>query len=199
MLLALSQLSRYIVCGQVTKRPIFAFVSTHVRPNAALEVFSYEDDYSFGILQSETHWKWFISRCSTMKSDPRYTSNTVWDSFPWPQEPTAESVRKIADAAVSLRTTRDQLALRHNLSLRDLYRSIDLPGKSPLKDSQAALDEAVREAYGAEEQSDTLAFLLELNARLAEMEQRGERVRSAGLPDYITDRARFVTADSLTA
>lgn len=56
MLKALKKLKRYIVCGQVTKRPIFSFVSTLVRPNAALQVFGYDDDYSFGILQSSVHW-----------------------------------------------------------------------------------------------------------------------------------------------
>lgn len=198
MIAAVRRLSRYAVCGRVTKRPIFAFVDTKVRPNDALQVFAYEDDYTFGVLQSGVHWRWFEARCSTLKSDPRYTSNTVWDSFPWPQEPTPASIRKVAESAVSLRATRDQLALRHNLSLRDLYRSLELPGKSTLKDSQAALDEAVRAAYGVEEQADTLAFLLELNAKLAGMEEKGEHVRAAGLPEYITDRANLVTSDSLT-
>ena len=198
MRLALKKLSRYIVCGQVTKRPIFAFISSAVRPNAALQVFAYEDDYSFGILQSDIHWKWFAARCSTMKSDPRYTSNTVWDSFPWPQEPTETAVELVAKNAVLLRATRDQLALKHNLSLRDLYRSLELPGTSPLKDAHAALDDAVRGAYGMDEKADTLGFLLDLNGQLAVAEEMGEQVRSAGLPEFITNRASFITADSLT-
>lgn len=199
MILALEKLSRYIVCGQITKRPIFAFVSPKVRPNAALQVFAYEDDYTFGVLQSDTHWRWFAARCSTMKSDPRYTSNTVWDSFPWPQEPTEAAVRLVAGKAVSLRAIRDQLALKHNLSLRVLYRSLELPGKSPLKDAHTALDEAVRAAYGMNQEADTLGFLLDLNGQLAAAEEKGEHVRSAGLPEFITDRANFVTSDSLTA
>jgi N-6 DNA Methylase len=199
MIIALEKLPRYIVCGQVTKRPIFAFVSTEVRPNAALQVFAYEDDYTFGILQSDIHWRWFAARCSTMKSDPRYTSNTVWDSFPWPQQPSETAVNLVAEKAVSLRTTRDQLALKHNLSLRDLYRSLELPGKSPLKDAQSALDEAVRAAYGMIQEADTLGFLLDLNGQLAAAEEKGEHVRSAGLPEFITDRASFITSDSLTA
>jgi hypothetical protein len=199
MIIALEELPRYIVCGQVTKRPIFAFVSTEVRPNAALQVFAYEDDYTFGILQSDTHWRWFAARCSTMKSDPRYTSNTVWDSFPWPQEPTKTAVSLVAEKAVSLRAIRDQLALKHNLSLRDLYRSLELPGKSALKDAQSALDEAVRAAYGMVQEADTLGFLLDLNGQLAAAEEKGEHVRSAGLPEFITDRASFITSDSLTA
>ena len=199
MIAAIDKISRYIVCGQVTKRPIFAFISNQVRPNAALQVFAYEDDYTFGILQSDIHWKWFAARCSTLKSDPRYTSNTVWDSFPWPQKPTETKVKRVAESAVLLRNIRDQLALKHNLSLRDLYRSVELPGKNPLKDAQVALDEAVRAAYGMEEKADILEFLLNLNGQLSEAKKKGQPVRSAGLPEYVTNRASFITCDSLTA
>ena len=48
MIKAISGLTRYIACGQVTKRPIFEFVSPEIRPNAACMVFPFEDDYSFG-------------------------------------------------------------------------------------------------------------------------------------------------------
>ena len=131
MVAHIKQLPRYIVCGQVTKRPIFTFVKTTVRPNAALQVFGYADDYSFGILQSSVHWEWFISRCSTMKSDPRYTSNTVWDSFPWPQKPSAKSIREVAKAAVDFRMVRDGLAKKHNRSYRELYRNARASGRKP--------------------------------------------------------------------
>src|SRR5208282_635959 len=69
MISATSALPRYIACGRVTKRPIFEFVSRNIHPNDALQVFVYDDDYSFGILQSDTHWTWFMNRCSTLKSD----------------------------------------------------------------------------------------------------------------------------------
>ena len=66
MIKAMKPLSRYIVCGQVTKRPIFEFVSKSIRPNAACMVFAQDDDYSFGMLQSSVHWIWFVNRCSTL-------------------------------------------------------------------------------------------------------------------------------------
>jgi hypothetical protein len=164
-----------------------------------LQVFAYEDDYSFGILQSSVHWHWFTARCSTMKSDPRYTSNTVWDSFPWPQNPSKPSVKKVGEAAVAFRKVRDQLAYKHHRSLRELYRLLELPGDNPLKEAQAALDDAVRSAYGMKPHVDALAFLLALNAELFEAEEKGKEVVSAGLPEFITDRASFVTEDCITA
>ena len=102
----LKVLSRYIVCSRVTKRPIFDFVDVNIRPNDALQVFGFEDDYSFGVLQSDTHWGWFTARCSTLTERFRYTSETVFNTFPWPQSPTRPAVRRVADAAVALRKLR---------------------------------------------------------------------------------------------
>lgn len=188
---------RYIVCGQVTKRPIFEFVSTRIRPNAACMVFAHDDDYSFGILQSVIHWVWFTNRCSTLKGDPRYTSNTVFDSFPWPQERSVKNIKAVTAAAVALRQERNNLRAKHNLSLRDLYRALDLPGAHPLKDAQAALDSAVRKAYGMKPSEDPLAILLALNALVAAAEVNGDPVQGPGLPSFINDRSAYITQDCI--
>jgi len=45
-------------------------------------VFSFADDYSFGILQSGIHWAWVVAKGSTLKGDQNYTSDTVFDTFP---------------------------------------------------------------------------------------------------------------------
>lgn len=193
----LSNLSRYIVCGQVTKRPIFEFISPNIRPNAACMVFAHEDDYSFGILQSGVHWLWFINRCSTLKSDYRYTSNSVFDTFPWPQEPSAKAVKAVASAAVALRKKRDELRAMHNLSLRELYRSLELPGDHPLKTAHAALDDAVRKAYGMTAATDPLAYLLSLNAQVAAAEANGDPVQGPGLPSFVKNRDDYVTQDCI--
>jgi hypothetical protein len=47
-------------------------------------------------------------------------------------------------------------------------------------------------------QEETLLFLLKLNLALSEAESKGEFVRSAGLPEFISDRASFVTEDAIT-
>jgi hypothetical protein len=194
----LAKMKRYIACGQVTKRPIFVFVSKAINPNAALTVFTQDDDYSFGILQSSLHWQWFDERCSTIKSDPRYTSNTVFDSFPWPQSPTVKQVEDVAKTAVALRTLRRTLCHEHGLTLRELYRSIELPGEHPLKSATAALDKAVRAAYGIDAGADNLAFLLALNHELAAKEAAGEKIVGPGLPPIARSIKGLVTHDSIT-
>lgn len=193
----LREMPRFIVCGQVTKRPIFDFVSPAISPNAALTVFTHSDDYTFGVLQSTIHWKWFDARCSTIKSDPRYTSNTVFDSFPWPQSPSLKQVQEVAAAAVALRKLRRELCREHGLTLRALYRSIELPGDHPLKTATAKLDRAVRAAYGLQEKDDVLAFLLALNHKLAKNEADGKPIVGPGLPQAFRKTPGLITTDCI--
>lgn len=182
MINQLSTVRRYIACCQVTKRPIFEFINTRIRPNAALIVFPAEDDYSFGVLQSGLHWLWFTEKCSTMKGDWRYTSNSVFDTFPWPQDPGVDEVRAVARAAVMLRKLRRNLMQQHSMNLRELYASMEQPGKHPLKDAHALLDRAVANAYGMGPRANPLVFLLDLNRRCAQKEAEGELITGPGLP-----------------
>jgi hypothetical protein len=199
MLAAIAGLRRYIACVCVTKRPIFVFASPQVHPNAALTVFPLVDDYSFGVLQSTLHWEWFTVRCSTMKGDPRYTSDTVFDSFPWPQKPTADQVEAIAQAARIVRRIRDEILASTGTTLRELYRLAELPGAHPLKDAQASLDAAVRKAYGMSPKASALAFLLALNQELARAEAHGVTVTGPGVPHTAKRAKHLVTNDCIEA
>ncbi|GIL14510.1 MAG: DNA modification methyltransferase [Chloroflexota bacterium] len=146
---AIKKLSRYVICSRISKRPIFDFVSTDIRLSDKVQAFLFEDDYSFGILQSNAHWLWWLERGATLKSDPAYTPHSVFDTFPWPQNPTPQQVKAVADAGRALHEYRRQ-AMQKNprLTLRELYRSLEQPGKNPLNDLHAALDQAVLAAYG---------------------------------------------------
>ena len=83
----------------------------------------------------------------------------------------------------------------NNWSLRDLYRTLDLPGKNPLRDMQDALDDAVRSAYSMKAKADPLAFLLDLNHQLAAAEKAGTAIVGPGLPPSVMDAAEFITTD----
>lgn len=121
MLEAISKTKRYIACSRVSARPIFEFVSSKINPNDALMVFNFQDDYTFGIIQSRIHIIWYQEKCSTMKGDPRYTPNTIWDTFPFPQKPTLNQVKKVSNAAITLRLKRNEMMKRHQFTLRDIY------------------------------------------------------------------------------
>ena len=224
MLAALRSLTRYIVCARVTKRPIFEFLAAHIRPDSSLTVFAFADDYSFGILQSGSHWDWFKARCSTLKGDFRYTSDTVFDTFPWPQfeasrqdrkgreekgnEPlrpsrplreAIEEIRAVAEAARALRALRREIMDANGWSLRDLYRTLETAGANRLRDAHAALDSAVRAAYGMKPEEDILAFLLKLNLECAEREADGKPITPPGVPAFVPEPQTFVTRDCVRA
>ncbi len=192
-------LSRYVCCSRVTKRPVFVFVSSKINPSDATTVFTFEDDYSFGILQSGIHWLWFIERCSTLTERPRYTSNTVYDSFPWPQAPTLSQVRAVSRASVELRRLREDLMEKHGYTLRDLYRTLETPGENALKDAHAELDATVRLAYGVSAKANVLEFLFLLNQEVAERESSMRHVTGPGLPMIVRNRRELVTRDCMPA
>jgi hypothetical protein len=195
MLRAITTLPRYIACARVTKRPIFVFVDAAVFPDSAVSVFAHPDDYSFGVLQSGWHWAWFTARCSTLEERFRYTSSTVWDSFPWPQAPSPTQVTAVASAARSLRTERARMQEGLGIHLRELYRRAEQPGATPLSDAQRALDGAVAAAYGASSGDDPLSLLMDLNLACVAREAAGETVRGPGLPPWIEDAHSFVSED----
>lgn len=191
----IEDIDRYIACSCVTKRPIFEFISSKIHPNAALQVFPLDDDYSFGILQSVVHWEWFVARCSTLKGDWRYTSDTVFDSFPWPQNPTRKQIEEVAKQAKALRDKRYEFMEERQLTLRQLYRIMDDTPNNPVSEIQNKLDNAVRDAYGMRHDADILQFLLELNGKLYQKEQNDEIIQGPGLPNKIKDKSELVSKD----
>ena len=54
----------------------------------------------------------------------------------------------MAEAGRKIRALRHVLVAEHKISLRNLYRSLELPGAHPLKDAQEELESAVCAAYG---------------------------------------------------
>jgi len=197
MLTALEKIPRYIACSRVTKRPIFEFIASSIHPDSSLTVFPLADDYSFGVLQSAIHFAWFKARCSTFEERFRYTSDTVFDAFPWPQAPTRAQIKAVAEAAAAVRGLRRETMRKLNYSLRDLYRTLEQPGDNPLRDAHARLDAAVRAAYGMAEDVDPLAFLLELNLACAAKETAGEKITPPGLPLPAEEHASVITDDCI--
>lgn len=216
LLKELKKIRRYIVVSQVSKRSIFEFVSTKIHPNAALVVFPFEDDFSFGILQSSLHWEWARERCSTLKDDLRYTSTTIYDTFPWPQwgilelkkceKINLEIVKKlalnVAKKGREFRIIRSKIKTENNWSLRDVHKSMELPGDHPLKKALEDLDKAVWEAYSfglplKMQIKDTLEFLLQLNLKCAEQETNGHEIFMPGLPTILKNESDFYSDDAI--
>ncbi|MDO6814106.1 type IIL restriction-modification enzyme MmeI [Cobetia amphilecti] len=188
---SLNELPQYIACSRVTTRPIFFFVNSKVKPGDALQVFSFSDLYSFGVLQSSAHYNWFHAKCSNMKSDPRYTSQSIFETFPWPQAPTTSQIESIAEAARYLCLLRENYIKEDGSSLRKMYKTLDLPGANPLKEAHKNLDKAVTKAYGFSPTKDILGQLLELNEEVYQKIKNGKDATPPGLPgSYTEEKAR---------
>jgi len=197
MIALLAAIPRYIVCSDTTKRPIFAFISSEIRPDHKLRVFAFPDDYSFGVLQAHAHWLWFVTKCSKLKSDFNYTSSTVFDTFAWPQAPFPKAINAVAEAGREIRRIRAEALQYHKGGLRALYRTLELPGANPLKDAHAALDAPVLAAYGFSPKADLLSQLLALNQEVAAKITAGQHVTAPGLPSFISDPTPFITTDCI--
>ncbi|MCH8043442.1 MAG: hypothetical protein IID44_06950 [Planctomycetes bacterium] len=80
--------------------------------------------------------------------------------------------------------------------LRAVYRTLELPGKNPLKDAHAALDAAVLAAYGFSPKG-SLAQLLALNLAVAARIDNNQPVTAPGLPPTFPDPKRLITDDCI--
>lgn len=189
---------RYVACSRVTKRPIFFFLTTQVWPSDKVQAFLFDDDYSFGILQSSAHWQWFNAKCSKLTERLSYSIESVFDTFPWPQTPTKKAMLAVAEAGREVRRIRAEALPTIKGGLRELYRTLELPGANPLKAAHAALDTAVLAAYGFHPAKDLLAQLLSLNQSVAANIASGSPVTAPGLPakDAQT-RVDFITTDCI--
>lgn len=178
----LEKLDRYIAVTRTSterRMRVFTFVDAAVRPADSAVAFTFDDDYSLGILQSHAHRAWFEERCTTLKADPSYTSGTVFDTFVWPQQPTAAAVDAVAGAAAAIVEHRAQ-ALAGGQTLAQLYDVLRRPGRSTLRSLHDELDRAVLAAYDFDPDVDVLAQLLSLNLATAAAEQAGDPVTAPG-------------------
>jgi hypothetical protein len=195
MLVNINKLPRYIACARVTQRPIFDFFCKDIHPNDKVIVFAFDDNYSYGIIQSKLHWSWITSKATTLGTGYNYNVASIWDTFPWPQNSTEKQIEKIAKLSKILRNERNAVMEKNKSSLRDVYRVLEKPGKNKLKDLHADLDNAVIDAYGFEAKKDILQQLLELNKKVAQAESEGKKVQPPGLPNWITDKQKYINDD----
>ncbi|WP_169988783.1 DNA methyltransferase [Microbispora sp. H10836] len=182
MISQLGKLDRYLVTSRVAsanRNTVLTFVDSKIRPGDSLTFFPLDDDYSFGILSSSLHRIWLDARCSRLKADPRYTSTTVFDSFPWPQAPTSQHVERIATISAELIALRAQY-LEQGVSLAKQYETLRTPGKNKLRTLHNELDAAVLEAYSFGTGEDVLTQVLALNQDLA---RSSSSVRGPGARD----------------
>lgn len=187
---AVSGIERYIGLSRVStagRKSVYSFISSDVRPDDSMALFALDDDYSFGVLSSSLHRAWFDERCSKMRVDPRYTPTTVWNSFPWPPNPTAEDVQTVSKIVAEIIALRSRY-LSQGTTLARQYDVLRQPGRSKLGDLHEELDGAVIRAYGFDPREDLLEQALALNLAIASDSALGRRPGADGLQNaHATD------------
>jgi len=103
----------------------------------------------------------------------------------------------VAEAGREVRRVRDDALTKIKGGLRAVYRTLELPGKNPLKDAHAALDAAVLDAYGFTTKGDLLQQILDLNLTEAGRIDRGETVVAPGVPPDYPDPESLITEDCI--
>ena len=132
-----------------------------------------DDDYMFGVLQSQIHTAWSLAIGTQLEDRPTYTPTTCFETFPFPEPDDAQRIA-IAGAAARLNELREgwlnPVDANGNPALppKDLARRTltNLYNQRPawLANADADLDAAVAAAYGWPASLDNAAILERLLA-----------------------------------
>ena len=119
-----------------------SFISPEIIINGSALIVQNASFYEFGVLTSSVHNSWMRTVAGRMKSDYQYSSNIVYNNFPW-CNPTDEQKAKIDQTAQAILDARGKYP---ESSLADLYDETFMPIE--LRKAHQANDRAVMEAYG---------------------------------------------------
>ena len=118
--------------------PLFiANGSSLIIPNASL--------YDFGILSSVMHMAWMRYTGGRMKSDYQYSSEIVYNNFPWPNSNATQHLRVAEKSRAVLAARVPHLPPQGTATLADLYDRLNMP--PALCKAHAELDNAVEKSY----------------------------------------------------
>jgi hypothetical protein len=113
---------------------------------------------------------------STLKGDTRYTPSTVFETFPFPQQVTAEQAEAIRQQMIELNDYRNGWMVEQQKGITEIYNRYFNEPASKLRKLHDALDALVLKAYGWSGKDDVLVNLLDLNLELAELEAEGQAI-----------------------
>ncbi|KAM3103634.1 DNA methyltransferase [Phormidesmis sp. 146-12] len=173
---AIAGLSHYFAVPRVSKWAVFISVPSTWLPGEKSVVFTSNDFYVLGILTSNVHRTWMDTQKSTLKADIAYTPTTCFETFPFPQSPSAKLIEQIRNAALTLHEYRIQQMEKKQWGITQLYNQWFHEPSSQLAKHHTQLDALVLKAYGFSKTDDILTKLLDLNQQLAHKETQGEPI-----------------------
>jgi hypothetical protein len=138
--------SRYIVIPQHTsetrKYIPFGYFDPRIVIHNSCSAIPDATPYHFGVLSSAMHMAWVRVVCGRIKSDFRYSTNLVYNNFPWPEAPSARQSAAVEAAAQAVLDERKKFP---DATLADLYDPLAMP--PALVKAHAHLDRVVDLCY----------------------------------------------------
>ncbi|AFZ25186.1 N-6 DNA Methylase [Cylindrospermum stagnale PCC 7417] len=180
---ALTPLKIYFTVPAHSKWFIFVPSFSNWLPNNSTKVVASDDFYILGILTSKVHRVWVKAQSSTLKGDTRYTHNTCFETFPFPQTPDTKLVNQIRAKAEELHEYRTEQMESKQWGITTLYNKFFNEPTSQLYKLHSQLDKLVMEAYDFNPKDDILEKLLGLNLELAEKEKQGIKIIGPWAPN----------------
>jgi len=151
------------VTGERRRYVPFGYADDGSIPGDSIMILPGAELFHFGILESNVHMAWMRMVCGRLKGDYRYSSDIVYNNFPWPT-PTSDQKQRIEQTAQGILDAR---ALYPDSSLADLYDPLTMPPE--LRKAHTANDIAVMKAYGFDTkmtEADCVAELMKMYQQL---------------------------------
>ncbi|MFM6310534.1 MAG: type IIL restriction-modification enzyme MmeI, partial [Dolichospermum sp.] len=172
----LESLSFYFIVPRHSKWFIFIPGKSDWLPADSTTVIASDDFYILGILTSNIHRVWVKAQSSTLGETTRYTHNTCFETFPFPQTADIKIVQQIRTKTEELHEYRTQQMETKQWGITTLYNKFFTEPSSQLYKLHQQLDKLVMSVYQFNPEDDILEKLLTLNLELAEKEKQGIKI-----------------------
>jgi hypothetical protein len=139
------------------------FFDSSVIATDAVQIIPHGTLYDFGIITSSMHIAWMRLVCGRIKSDYRYSTKLVYNTFPWPEATEAQrhNVETLSRAVILAR------AAHPDKTMAQLYDPDKMPEN--MLEAHEALDRAVEKLYRDRPFRDTAERQEYLLARYEEL------------------------------
>ena len=153
---ASANLEKLLVRSMVSEYHMLAFVPNDQILSIALVVFAYDDYFHFALLQSWLHEVWLRRQASSLRTDIRYTPTDCFQTFPFPQSPSAAQEQLAAEQGQRYYEHRQQYMLASELGLTKTYNlfhdpTCTDPEIQEIRRLHAEMDHSILTCYGWED------------------------------------------------
>ncbi len=143
----IGNLSRYLVRPYTSNMCWFSWADKEWLVSNAVVAIMMEENWAFGVLNSNIHEAYSRAYSTRMKTDMRYIPSSCFEKFPFPKVSERASLNKVS---IELQDERSIVLKENNLGLTDLYKLYHSENTltDSLRELQIALDKLVLDCYG---------------------------------------------------